>query len=109
MARTRLQLHDILVGIMKDVDPSYESGHVYFQPPSTIKMNYPCIVYERNTADTQFADNSPYIYHVRYQIMVIDRNPDSPIPDKIAALPMCTADRHYVSDNLNHDIYNLYF
>lgn len=106
---TRLQLHDILVGIMTDTDPSYAKGHVYFQPPSNIQMKYPCIVYERDTGDTQFADNYPYIFKIRYQITVIDRNPDSLIPAKVAELPMCMMDRHFVSDNLHHDVFNCYF
>lgn len=106
---TRLQLHDILTDIMAEIDPSYADGHVYFQPPSTIYMNYPCIVYERNTGDTQFADNYPYIFKLRYQITVIDKNPDSLIPSKVAALPLCTMDRHFVSDNLHHDVFNCYF
>lgn len=106
---TRLQLHDILTRIMADVDKSYASGHVYFQPPSNIQMKYPCIVYERSTGNTQFADNNPYIFSIRYQITVIDRNPDSVIPLKIAQLPLCTMDRHFVSDNLHHDTFNIYF
>lgn len=106
---TRLQLHDILTDIMAEIDPAYANGHVYFQPPSTIYMNYPCIVYERNTGDTQFADNYPYIFKLRYQITVIDKNPDSLIPSKVAALPLCTMDRYFVSDNLHHDVFNCYF
>lgn len=124
---TRLQLHNILVGVLCSFrkwlwDPlDFENGdidamileaakkHVYFQPPSNIQMTYPCIVYERDTGDTQFADNNPYIFKLRYQITVIDRNPDSPIPAKIAELPMCTMDRHFVSDNLHHDVFNCYF
>ena len=106
---TRLQLHDILTNIMSDVDKSYANGHVYFQPPSNIQMKYPCIVYERSTGNTQFADNNPYIFRIRYQITVIDRNPDSVIPSKIAQLPLCVMDRHFVMDNLHHDIFNIYF
>lgn len=106
---TRLELHDILVGLMTEVDPEYAKAHVYFQPPSSIHMNYPCIVYERDSGDTQFADDYPYIIKRRYQITVIDKNPDSPILDKVERLQYCTFDRHFVSDNLNHDSYNLYF
>lgn len=105
---TRLELHNRLVSIMKSVDHSL-ADHVYFQPPSNIRMKYPCIVYERSTGDTQFADNYPYIFKIRYQITVIDKNPDSPIPAKVAQLPMCTMDRHFVSDNLHHDVLNCYF
>lgn len=85
------------------------SRHVYFQPPANVQMQYPCIVYRRDTATTEFAANQPYRYSKRYQVTVIDRNPDSDIPDKVAALPMCTFNRFFVADNLNHDVFNVYF
>lgn len=98
----RLELQTLLTSILG-------SSFVYFQPPPTITMEYPCIVYKRDNARTKFADDKPYNYRKRYQIMVIDRNPDSDIPDKIAALPMCTFNRFYTADNLNHDVFNLFF
>lgn len=85
------------------------SRNVYFQPPSTLDMAYPCIVYELFTRDTVFADNNPYLSNKRYKITVIDRNPDSLIPDKLLALPKCSFDRRFVADNLNHDTFSIYF
>lgn len=85
------------------------SGNVYFQPPANVQMQYPCIIYKKDQARTEFAGNSPYRFTKRYQVTVVDRNPDSVIPDKIALLPMCTFDRHFVADNLNHDVFTLYF
>lgn len=99
---TRLQLHQILTDVLG-------SDHVYFQPPASVKMKYPCIVYQRTSGDTKFADNLPYKLKKRYQLTYIDANPDSDKIDKIAMLPMCTYDRHFTSDNLNHDTFNLYF
>ena len=98
----RLLLHQILLEILGN-------KNVYFQPPESKKMEYPCIVYERNAVDTKFADDKPYLNTKRYTVTVIDKDPDSKIPDKIAALPLCTFNRHYTADNLNHDIYNLYY
>lgn len=98
----RLELQTILTDIL-------ESNNVYFQPPPTVKMEYPCIVYRRDFAETAFADNHPYRHIKRYQVMVIDRDPDSKIPEKVAALPMCVFDRFYTADNLNHDVYKLFF
>jgi hypothetical protein len=72
-------------------------------------MRYPCIVYKRDYAYTEFAGNLPYKYCKRYQVTVIDRDPDSPFPDKIAALPMCTFNRFFTADNLNHDVFNVFF
>lgn len=85
------------------------SDNVYFQPPSTVKINYPCIIFKLNDVDTNFADDIPYISRKGYQVTVIDSNPDSLIPDKIGALPSCKFDRSYTADNLNHKVYSLYY
>jgi hypothetical protein len=85
------------------------SENVYFQPPANIEMQYPCIVYQRDYADTKFAGNLPYRYTKRYQVTVIDRDRSSPIPDKVAALPMTRFNRFFTAENLNHDVFNLYF
>ena len=98
----RSALHSLLVSLLG-------SEAVYFQPPENLKMTYPCIIYRRNKIETSFADNNPYSLAKRYQVMVVDRNPDSDIPDKIARLPMTIFDRHYVAENLNHDVFNIYF
>lgn len=96
----RLQLHELLLTFVE---------HAYFQPPEGKLMEYPCIVYQLDNARTQFAGNSPYRYSKRYQVTVIDRDPDSSIPDKVAFLPSCIFNRFYVADNLNHFVYTLYF
>jgi len=85
------------------------TASVYFQPPPTVNMVYPCLVYRRDFANTKFADNKPYLHRKRYQITVIDQNPDSDIPERIAALPMCVFDRFFTADGLNHDVYQLFF
>jgi len=85
------------------------TDNVYFQPPSNIQLKYPCIIYQREYVHMQYADNSPYKNKKRYQVTVVDQNPDSEIPDKIAALPLCFFNRFFVSDGLNHDIYHLYY
>lgn len=85
------------------------SRNVYFQAPSNLQMSYPCIVYTRDNVKTKYADNRSYSFVKRYLVTVIDKNPDSPIPDKIAALPMCSFSRHYTAENLHHDVFTLYF
>lgn len=83
--------------------------HVYFQPPTNVTMEYPCIIYHRDYADTKFAGDIPYRYVKRYMVTVVDRDPDSAIPDKIATLSMCVFNRFYTADGLNHDVFNLFF
>jgi len=85
------------------------SENVYFQPPPSFQMEYPCIVYNRSNIRSQHGDNIPYKLVKEYTITVIDANPDSEIPDKVAALPRCSFDRPFKSDNLNHDVFNILF
>jgi hypothetical protein len=96
----RVQLQTLLESI---------TPKVYFQPKINLQLEYPCIIYKRDSAETEFADNRPYRRTKRYQIMVIDPDPDSVIPDKVADLPSCTFDRFYTADSLNHDVFNLFF
>lgn len=98
----RQQLHQILKGIEGP-------KKVYFQATNNTQMEYPCIVYEKSFVETQHADNKPYRKTRRYQVTVIDQDPDSTIPDAVEELPMCSFDRHFVSANLHHDVYQLYF
>jgi len=96
----RLQLHQLL----EDLAPN-----VYFQPPTNVQLKYPCIVYHRDFATTLFADNDPYKQTLRYMVTVIDRDPDSDIPAKVAALRMSAFNRFFTADELNHDVYVVYF
>lgn len=99
---TRLDFQDVLSGLQDGVA-------VYFQPPENVTMSYPAIVYNRDYQSVVFADNSPYSRKIRYQVTVIDRDPDSLIPDKVAQLPLTRYVRHFTTANLNHDIYDVYF
>jgi hypothetical protein len=85
------------------------ADNVYFQPPENVNLKYPCIIYERNYADTKFADDKPYTHVLRYMIIVIDQDPDSEIPGKVAGMPMSIFNRFYTADNLNHDVFNVFF
>lgn len=100
MARPRTTLQEILSSIEGVVA-------AYFQPPTVMK--YPCIRYNRDGSWVEHADNLKYDVKKRYQVTVIDRDPDSPIPDLVEALPECTFDRWYATDGLNHWVYTIYF
>ncbi len=98
----RLELQSLLVDIL-------DSDSVYFQPPENTKITYPCIIYNREDILATWADNKPHTLSKGYLVTVIDRDPDSEIPDKIATLPMCIHDRFFVADNLNHTVFKLFF
>lgn len=98
----RVDLNQILAEI---------APNVYFQPTANIKMAYPCIVYEYDYANTQFAGNLPYMYTQRYQVTAIyeDKDADIDIPRKIAMLPMTLFSRFFIADKLNHTVFTTYF
>lgn len=99
---SRLELHAKLVEVLG-------SSNVYFQPPSTIVLKYPCIIYKRDDQMLLFSNGQVYFEKKKYLVSVIDKNPDSPIPDRMLKLQYCNFNTHYVVDNLNHDVYSLYF
>lgn len=100
--RSRLALHEELVNILG-------SRFVYFQPPESIKLKYPCIIYERRDISNTFADNDQYLQPRQYQVTIIDADPDSEIVDRMSKFQMSKFVRHLVVDNLNHDIFNVYY
>ena len=85
------------------------SRNVYFQPPPSFRMSYPAIVYSRENIENNHADNIPYIRKIAYNVVVIDKNPDSEIVKKVSLLPMCRHNSQYVSDNLYHDSFTIYY
>jgi len=104
MSKTRrYELHDKLKDILG-------SENVYFQPPESIKLKYPCIVYYRNAGSTLRANNTVYGYDQQYSVTFIGKDPDSDyITPMLAKFPMCYYDRRFESGNLYHDVFQLYY
>lgn len=82
--------------------------NVYFQPPESVKLRFPAIVYSRDGIENTHANNRVYGQSTMYQITVIDADPDSEIVKKLSMLPNCHYEAHFVVDNRNHDRFNLY-
>ena len=85
------------------------SKNVYYQPPASVRMNYPAIVYSRSNIENRHADDDVYMQAYFYEVIVIDEDPDSEVVENISKLSGCRFDRHYTSDNLNHDVFTLYY
>lgn len=83
--------------------------HVYFQPGQNVQLYYPAIVYERDRDTAMRANNELYTFEKVYRITVIDRDPDSKIPDAVRKLRKTSYLGHNRTDGLNHDIYAISF
>lgn len=83
---------------------------VKFQPPPNYKLSYPCCLYEQSNGQTRFASNMPYTFTKKYSVTIIDRNPDTDYVEMMAMhFPMCTMERAYAADGLNHYVFTLYW
>ena len=98
----RLKLQNLLKTILG-------SDNVYFQPPPSVKIKYPCIIFTRNRIDQTKADNIDYIRRVRYTVTLIGSDPESSTVEKLLDIPYCSYDRFFTSDGLNHDVFSLYY
>ena len=97
------------LNLQTELETILGSRKVYFQPPSSVRMQYPAIVYSRKDIEKRSANDGVYQKLPSYEVILIDKNPDSKFVDKILELPYCSFDRHYESDNLNHDVFTLYY
>ncbi len=99
----RLTLHEELCTVLG-------SRNVYYQTPESVKMQYDAIRYALGGKDLKHANNKIYQNTNRYEGVVITRNPDTTIPDRLLAhFEMCTLGRPYTADNLNHYPFTLYY
>jgi len=87
----------------KDLCPN-----VYFQPTPSVKLKYPCIIYEVRSGDTVYADNYPYRFTYSYTVTYVDTDPDATVPAEIAKMRFCKMDRVYTADNLYHSVFIIY-
>lgn len=98
----RLDLHDELKRILGN-------ENVYYQPPESLEMHYPCIRYQLVAIDQDYANDSTYMLNKAYDLTYITEDPDDPRIDAIASLKMCRFSRHYISDGLHCYVYTIYY
>lgn len=99
---SRLDLHSKLEELLGN-------KNVYYQPPESVKMNYPAIRYSKSKPRGKYANNAVYSKMNCYELIVINKTPDHPVISKLEDLPYCSWDRWYVADNLNHDVLTIYY
>lgn len=100
---SRLKLHEEFRDILG-------SEYVYFNPPESVKMTYPCIRYSLGVPNQYRADGRIYKNTNGYEVTVIDYDPESEIPDKIQdRFPYSRIVQRFRADNLNHTILSIYY
>ena len=100
---SRLELHEEFCDLLGN-------RNAYFQPPPSVKLQFDCIKYSCDGFDSDYADDHAYKTIRRYEGIAITKDPDSGLPDAILKrFQMCSLGKPYVSDNLNHFPFTLYY
>lgn len=99
----RLQLQTILEGLVG-------TKNVYFQPPASVNLIYPCVVYNIGSGNAKYANDTLYVYKHSYNVTFIYKRPNLDIIERVLeTLPMSRFDRSFCSDGLNHYIFTIYY
>ena len=83
--------------------------HVYYQPDQNTKLAYPAILYRWDREDNKRANNQSYSRTRGYEVTVIDRNPDSPLPTLVGDIPKASFAATNRISGLHHTVYTIYF
>lgn len=84
------------------------SENVYFQPPESLKLSYPCIVYDLSNIRKTTANNDAYKIDKSYTVTLIHTDPDNEIVDRMIMERFAKFDRYYHKDNLHHFVFTFY-
>lgn len=82
--------------------------NVYYNPPSSVQLVYPCIIVQLDDVLHGHANNKVYKRDNRYALTIIDPNPDSELRAIIDDLPKTSMNRSYVADGLWHFSYTMF-
>lgn len=104
MSKTRIDFSNFLKEVLQG-----QIQYFYFQPPENVKIKYPCIIYGIGSGIRTPADNRKYLYTQGYEVTLITKDPDSKVVDSLLDVPMSTFERQFVSDNLYHWVFFIYF
>lgn len=97
------------LNLQKELEELLGTRNVYFQPPASIKMSYPCIRYTLYDIVNSSADDFAYNQNKSYQLTYISTRPDDEAVDKLSQLKYCNFNRYYAADNLHHYVFTIYY
>lgn len=98
------------IKLQEELEKILGSRNVYYQPPETLKIDYPCIVYELRKKISMKADNKKYLFNTAYSVTYISkRSNDEVIEQLLNNFEYSSYDRRYISDGLYHNTFTIYY
>ena len=96
--------------LQEELEEILGSKNVYFQPPASVKLKYPCIIYELTNTDVKRADNKTFVttncYHVKHLFKTLEREKKN---DLLLHFMMISHDNRMIVDGLYNDDFTLYY
>lgn len=107
----RYELNAKLVDLLSTFLGENCTDRVYFEPPASVKMKYPCIVYSNSSASIKHASDKAYFGMMSYTVTYISKTRDNQdfINAMLETFPYCSYDRPFVNDNLHHESFKVYY
>ena len=102
MKNSRYALHEIFTDVLG-------SRNVYFQPPASVTLKYPCIVYSLSDVKGKKANNKTYDRNYGYKVTLIHTDSDNDVLDKLLNLPYATIDTAFSTQGLYHYVLTIYY
>lgn len=90
----------------------HNTENVYYDPPESIRMDFPCFRFELNNIDVKHADNKAYAKKPRWAVTYITRDLEEieeVAEEMLEHFQYCNFDTSFRADNLQHAVFNLYF
>lgn len=111
-SQRRLELQTVFESLTsKYIKPGDKTKHVYFNPPTGMQLEFPCIIYEEARPSRYHADNRKYFTFHHWKVTTITQDPEAlDLAPQVAELPYCSLDSSpYKTDGLVHHVFGLYW
>lgn len=83
---------------------------IYYQPPTNVMLQYPCIIYNDQPGKAIKASGTLYNYTDCYELMYIGKKPNKQIIQELLSIfKYINFDRTYVYDGLYHYVFTIYY
>lgn len=107
---SRLKLQKELEEVLGTAGLPKEKTRVYFQPPSSTKLEYPCIIYELSRTDVTPADNIKYKKFNEYHVKHLFKSLKNELKDKMLDhFYHISHDIRFISNSIYNDDFTLYY
>lgn len=92
---------------IQDAFDGIDGVNLYFRPPSSLMITYPCVIYDLKVVDVRHSDNQVYSDGERYEVSYITSTQDDRNWTRLRDIPGSRWIRNFNKENLYHHIFEI--